>query len=133
MSSDPFLDPSQSPLSPDPQETTGPDLPAHNPERVLALLTLPESPITSALTDFAAGGKGGGLFSGLGAVIPLVLEQATRQLATVPAEQIDQTLLDLAKMLLMARSVDANPSVELHLVFTPADVVLDPDPHHNAD
>ena len=131
--SDPILDPSQSPLSPPPQETSGPALPARNPERVLALLSSPESPITSALTEFAGGGRGGGLLAGLGGALPLLLKEGSRQLAGVPGHEIDATLLELAKMLLGARSTDADPAAVLYLEDAPGDYVVNVDPHHNAD
>lgn len=135
MSSDPFLDPSQSPLSPPPDPAASPTLPARNPERVLALLSSPESPITSALTDFAGAGRGGGIFAGLGGVLPLVLREGTRQLADVPGAQIDQTLLELAKMLLGARSTDADPPVTLVVgPLTELPVAVAPEgPAHNED
>lgn len=66
-----------------------------------------------------------------------MLEQGTRQIANIPAEQIDATLLELAKLLLGARSTDADPPVTLvvgPMVEVPVvggDAAAEP--HHNAD
>ena len=131
------MDPSA--LSP-PQTPTDPfaNLPPHNPDRLLALLTSAESLISSTVQDFAGGGRGGLAAAAIAPMVPMLLEQATGTLRGLPGEAIDDVLLNVATLLLKARSSDAAVQVDLHERGTAADLVamherLAERPAHNED
>lgn len=106
MSSDPILDPSLSVIPPEPTDPFQ-GLPASNPERAVALLTSAQSLISSALRDFGAGGSAGFAVAAIAPMAPLLVEQATAALRDLEGEVIDAALLNLAQMLVAARSTDA--------------------------
>lgn len=78
-------------------------------------MTSPGSPITSALRSFAAEGKGG-ILAGVAPMLPMLpmlLEQGAGQLRELSAAEVDGALLFIAQACLAARSVDADPAVDL--------------------
>lgn len=125
MSSDPLLDPSLSPIPPEP--TTDPflSLPERNPARLLTLLRSNESLITSAVADFAGGGSL--VAAGIAPLVPMLLEQAAGALADTDGQVIDDGLAAIAALCLRARSSQASPvlrgEAEVHTAG----------PHHNED
>lgn len=73
-------------------------------------MTSPASPLTSALQEFTADGKGG-ILASLAPMLPMLLGQAAGLLREMPAEEVDAYLLFAAQACLGARSVDAEPTV----------------------
>ena len=115
MSSDPILDPSLTFMAPEPPPNPFLDLPPRNPERALALLTWGKSQASSAVQGFAGAGSGtaGLAAAALAPLVPMLIDQAAAALRGLDAETIDGALLNVAELLLAARSADAGVRAEL--------------------